>query len=110
MKVHIIRKETIEEFARQNARSRPSLEEWLTKVKNADWEKPADMRATFRTADLLGKNSSRVVFDMAGNNYRMICKYAFGDKQVHLFVSWIGTHAEYSKLCEDNGQYTVSIY
>jgi mRNA interferase HigB len=110
MKVHLIRKETIEEFARQNAQSRTSLQEWLTKVKNADWDKPADMQATFRSADLLGKNSNRVVFDVTGNRYRMICKYVFGDKQVHLFISWIGTHAAYDELCGNNEQYTVSIY
>jgi mRNA interferase HigB len=79
-------------------------------MKNADWEKPPDMQATFRRADLLGKSSNRVVFDIAGNNYRMICKYAFGDKQVHLFVCWIGTHAQYDELCDKNEQYTVSIY
>jgi mRNA interferase HigB len=110
MKVHLIRKDTIEDFARQNAQSRTSLGDWLAKVKNADWEKPADMQATFRSSDLLGKGSSRVVFDIAGNSYRMICKYAFGDKEVHLFVFWIGTHAEYDKLCDHNEQYTVSIY
>jgi mRNA interferase HigB len=110
MKVHLIRKETIEGFARQNAQSRASLEEWLTKVKNADWEKPADMQATFRSTDLLGKGSSRAVFDIGGNNYRMICKYAFGDNQVHLFICWIGPHAEYDELCDDDEQYTISIY
>ncbi len=110
MKVHLIRKETIEEFARRNAQSRTSLEEWLTKIKYADWEKPADIQATFRSTDLLGKSSGRAVFDIAGNHYRMICKYAFGDKQVHLFVCWIGTHAEYDELCDNNEQYSVSIY
>lgn len=40
----------------------------------------------------------------------MIGKYIFGDKQVHLFVCWLGTHAEYDKLCKDNKQYTVNIY
>jgi mRNA interferase HigB len=110
MKVHLVRKETIESFARQNARSRVSFEEWLAKLKYVDWNKPADITATFGNADLLGNNSNRVVFDIAGNNYRMICKYAFGDKQVHLFVCWIGTHAEYDKLCKLNEQYTVSDY
>ncbi|MGC4100172.1 type II toxin-antitoxin system HigB family toxin [Ferruginibacter sp.] len=110
MKVHLIKKETIEEFARQNARSRIAFEEWLTKLKNADWEKPTDIAATFRSADLLGKSSSRVVFDIAGNSYRMICKYFFGDKQVHLFVCWIGTHAVYDSLCSNQEQFFVSLY
>jgi len=110
MKVHLIRKETIEGYVEANARSRTSFAEWLTKLKHADWEKPTDMRSTFGTADLLGKNSNRVVFNIGGNNYRMICKYAFGDKQVHLFICWIGTHAEYNELCDDDNQYTTSNY
>ena len=110
MKVHLIRKETVENFAANNAQCRASMAEWLTKVKNADWEKPSDMQATFRSADLLGKSSNRVVFDIGGNNYRMICKYAFGEKQAHLFVCWMGTHAVYDELCDNNEQYTVSIY
>jgi len=110
MKVHLIRKETIEGYAVGNPGSRSPFAEWLTKLKHADWEKPSDIQATFGSADSLGKSSSRVVFNIGGNNYRMICKYFFGEKQVHLFVCWIGTHAEYDKLCDDNEQYTVSEY
>jgi mRNA interferase HigB len=110
MKVHLIRKETIESYVEGKPSSRSSFEEWLTKLKHADWEKPTDIQSTFGTADLLGKSSNRIVFNIGGNNYRMICKYAFGDRQVHLFVCWIGTHTEYDKLCDDNEQYTVSDY
>lgn len=110
MKVHLIRKETVEDFADNNAQSRISLAEWLTKVKYADWNKPTDIQASFGSADLLGKKSSRVVFDIGGNNYRMICKYAFGEKQAHLFVCWMGTHSAYDALCDNNEQYTVSLY
>ena len=93
MKVHLIRKETIDSFAKHNAQSRPAFDEWLVKLKYADWNTSADMMATFPSTDLLGNGSSRVVFDIAGNRYRMIGKYPFGDKQVHLFICWIGTHA-----------------
>ncbi|HKH63818.1 MAG TPA: type II toxin-antitoxin system HigB family toxin [Flavitalea sp.] len=110
MKVHLIRKETIEAFVSDNARSRVSFEEWLIKLRYANWAKPTDMKATFGTADLLGNSSNRVVFNIGGNNYRMICKHAFGVSQVHLFICWIGTHAEYDKLCNENKQYTVRNY
>ena len=110
MKVHLIKKQTIEDFALANARSRASFEEWLEKLKYADWEKPTDMQHTFGTADLLGNHSNRVVFDIGGNTYRMICKYAFGDKEAHLFICWIGTHAAYDKLNKKGEQYTVNLY
>lgn len=110
MKVHLIRKETIQAYALKNARSRSSFRIWLTAIKYADWESPENIKDTFGAADLLGNGSHRVVFDVGGNNYRIICKYAFGERQVHLFVCWIGTHADYDKLCKNNEQYTVNRY
>ncbi|HEV2483718.1 MAG TPA: type II toxin-antitoxin system HigB family toxin [Puia sp.] len=110
MKVHLIRRQTIEEFAIENARSRSSFRLWLLTLRCADWNRPEDILDTFGSADLLGDGCCRVVFDIGGNSYRMICHYVFGDKQVHLFVCWIGSHAEYSKLCKENKTFTISIY
>ena len=110
MRVHLIKRQSIEDFATANARSRSSFEEWLEKLKRADWEKPSDIKTTFGTADLLGEHSSRVVFDVGGNTYRVICKYAFGEKQVHLFVCWVGTHTAYDALNDNNEQYIVNNY
>lgn len=67
MKVHLIRKESIEAFAKQNAQSRVGFEEWITKLKYADWQMPADIQITFPSTDLLGNGSSRAVFDIGGN-------------------------------------------
>lgn len=110
MKVHLIRRETVDAYKKQNAQSRLPLEEWLVKLKYVDWVIPEDIRSTFPSADLLGKGSNRVVFDISGNKYRLIAKYAFGDVQVHLFICWIGTHAEYTKLCKTGEQYSISNY
>ena len=110
MKVHLLKRQTIENYSSTNARSRSSFLLWLTAIKVADWNNPGDILKMFGSADLLGNGSNRVVFDIAGNNYRMICHYVFGEREVHLFVCWIGTHAEYTKLCSDKKQYTVTDY
>jgi mRNA interferase HigB len=110
MKVHLIRKESIETYVVTHTGSKSSFNFWLSVLKHADWELPEDIQSTYGTADLLGNGSNRVVFNIGGNNFRMICKYAFGDKNVHLFICWIGTHAEYTKLCNKEEQYTVSFY
>ncbi len=110
MRVHLIKKQTLEDFATENARSRSSINIWLTLLKYADWNKPADIQETFCSADLLGNSCNRVVFDIGGNNYRMICKYVFGERQVHLFVCWIGTHAQYDAICKKNEQFTVNSF
>ncbi|MEP7229004.1 MAG: type II toxin-antitoxin system HigB family toxin [Ginsengibacter sp.] len=108
MRVHLIKRQTIEDYAEQNAQSRSSFRIWLTTTRFADWNEPTDIQQTFSSADLLGKSSSRVVFDIGGNNYRMICKYFFGEKEIHLYVCWIGTHADYDALCKKNEQYKIS--
>lgn len=100
MKVHLVRKATIEEYVTENASGRIGFTLFLTQLKYAEWETPEDMLATFPAADLLGNGTHRVVFNIGSNKYRMICKYHFGEKQVHLFICWIGTHAEYNKLCD----------
>jgi mRNA interferase HigB len=110
MRIHLIRKDTIEQFVSKNAQSRGPFEEWLTKLKYADWESTYDMKLSFPTVDLLGNGSNRAVFDIGGNKYRLIGKYAFGEKQIHLFICWIGSHAEYDKICKLNQQFEINIY
>jgi len=110
MKVHLIRKETIEDFVEANPQSRLPFESWNKIIKEADWLSSNDIKTSFNSVDLLGKGSNRLVFDIGGNNYRMICKYAFGIKKVHLFICWIGTHAEYDKVNKKGEQYTITIY
>jgi len=106
----LVKRQTIEEYLKGNARSRSSFRLWLSALKETDWDIPEDILKTFGSTDLLGKGTDRAVFDLGGNNYRMICHFVFGEKQVHLFICWIGTHSEYSKLCKQNKQFSVSIY
>lgn len=110
MKVHLIRKQTIEEYIHQYPGSRASFRNWLNILKYADWENPEHLLETFSSADLLGNGSNKVVFNIAGNRHRMICHYIFGEKQVHLFICWIGTHSEYTDICKMRKQYTINIY
>lgn len=110
MKVHLIKKQSIEDYTLKNARSRASFKIWLSILKRADWMEPKDIISTFNSADILGKSSNRVVFNIGGNKYRLICKYYLGSVKIHLFVKWIGTHAEYSKLCGEEKQYEVNMY
>lgn len=110
MKIHLLKEKTIRHYVKAHAGSKISFEEWLSKIKLADWNLPGDIKSSFPAADLLGSGSFRVVFDIAGNRFRMICKYAFGETEARLYVCWIGTHGEYDKLCENKEQFTVFNY
>jgi len=94
MKVRLIKRKSIEYFSLQNARSRSSFRLWLALLKRADWAKPGGITKTYGSADSLGNGSNKVVFDIAGNEYRMTCKYHIGVAGIHLYIKWIDTHSE----------------
>ncbi len=110
MKVHLIKKQSIERYVRSNAQSKVPFSIWLSTIKYVDWSEPSDIAKTFGSADILGGGSDRIVFNIGGNKYRMICKYYFGNFKIHLFIKWIGTHAEYTKLCKNGKQFLVSLF
>jgi mRNA interferase HigB len=110
MRIHLVKRKTIEAYEEANAGSRGPFTVWLTELRKCDWNKPENIREIFSSADLLGNGTNRVVFDIGGNLYRMICEYLFGQEETHLYICWIGTHAEYTKLCKNKKQYTVSKY
>ena len=72
---------------------------FLELLKVADWSVPDDVKSTFGNRVDVVCNGDRVVFDCGGGAFRIICGVMFGKKTVFLFVKFIGTHAEYDKLC-----------
>jgi mRNA interferase HigB len=70
------------------------LKLWRGEVKMANWSKPADIRAHYRSASFL--KNRRVVFNIKGNDYRLVASVAYRYQAV--FVKVIGTHAEYDLI------------
>jgi len=110
MKVRLVKRQTIIDFVNKHPRSKVSFSIWLRILKGVDWESTEDIKNVFNSADFIGKSSNRIVFNISGNNYRMICSYYFGEKYVHLYINWIGTHNEYDKICYKNLQYAIENY
>lgn len=71
-----------------------SLLSWYDEVQTADWNNPNELKALYRSASIL--NDKRVVFNICGNNYRLIVDVEYHLKIV--FVVWFGTHHQYDKL------------
>lgn len=63
-------------------------------LKRSEWTQPADLKAHYRSASIL--KNRRVVFNIKGNDYRLIVAVAF--KLGIVYVKFIGTHAEYDKI------------
>jgi len=64
-------------------------------VEKAAWSSPAQVRATFRSADFLAAN--RMVFDIKGNSYRLVAQVKYAPLFL-VFVHFLGTHAEYDRI------------
>lgn len=70
------------------------IQSWIYEVKYTDWDSAADLKLKYKTASII--NSKRVVFNIKGNDYRLIVDVEYKLKIV--FVVWFGTHNEYEKI------------
>ncbi len=92
--MRIIARKTLRDFWRVHADSEQPLRAWFHEAKNADWAQPSDVKDRYRHASILGDD--RVVFDIAGNKYRLIVKINYPYRVV--YIRFIGMHAEYDRI------------
>lgn len=95
--MRIIAKRTLRQFGERDRRfadAKRALEDWHAQVSQADWATPADVKAQYRDASIL--KSSRVVFNICGNKYRLVVKINYPYRVV--YIRFIGTHAEYDMI------------
>lgn len=72
---------------------------FYSRLLEANWTKPGDILNTFNDADIVKcKKGNRIVFNIGGNKYRLVCGYRFGRKCIFLFVKFVGTHKEYDNI------------
>jgi mRNA interferase HigB len=90
--MRIIKRGALVSFWQEHPDARPSLESWYAVVRRARWTTPAEMKAVYRHADLIGR---RTVFNIAGNKYRLVARVNYQSQRV--FVLYILTHAEYDR-------------
>ena len=92
--MRIVTFRTIQEFAKLHPDSDTPLRNWYKMTKEGVWNCFADVRQTFGSADSIGNN--RFVFNIKGNNYRLVAIVIFASKKV--YIRFIGTHDEYNKI------------
>jgi mRNA interferase HigB len=94
--MHIVAHSTLTAFHRQPqyADSKGALDAWYAIARVATWTSPADVKAQFANASIVGNN--RVVFNIKGNDYRLIVAMAY---RMHwAFIKFIGTHDQYNAV------------
>jgi len=97
--MRIISRKALREFwGRPGCRdAEQPLKAWFHEVSRADWETPAQVKAMFRSASIVG--NSRVIFNIAGNKYRLVVRVNYPYRVV--YIRFVGTHREYDEINVD---------
>ena len=67
---------------------------WHRHALHADWSSPADVKQDFRIASIL--KDGRVVFNIAGNKYRLVVWIKYDYRVVK--IRYNGTNTQYDKI------------
>src|SRR5258708_8640306 len=67
---------------------------WYRQTLKGDWSQPADVKEDIASASIL--KDGRVVFNIAGNKYRIVAWVNYPYRVV--YIRFIGTHAQYDKI------------
>ena len=92
--MRIIKTKPLSTFWCSHPDAESGLRQWIAQCRAASWRSMADVKAYARSADWVGNN--RVVFNIAGNKYRLVTAIHF--KTGIVLVKFIGTHAEYDRI------------
>ena len=94
--MRIISKRTLKNFYEQPqyADSKSAIESWYKEVSKLSWNNPNEVKEMYRSASIVG--NEKVVFNIAGNKYRLIVSINYYAKIV--FIKFIGTHKQYDKI------------
>lgn len=73
---------------------RAALDAWFAEVRHAQWANMAELRGRYATASVV--TNERVVFNIKGNDYRLVVAVNFAARVV--YVKWIGSHRDYDRI------------
>jgi mRNA interferase HigB len=71
-----------------------AVQSWFAEARQASWQNMAEVKAKYGSASIVG--SDRVVFNIKGNDYRLVAAIDFRHSIV--FIKWIGTHKDYDAI------------
>ena len=92
--MRIIAISTLRNYWTEHRLAEQSLKSWIQETEKSNWKNSAELKSKFRNASII--NSKRVVFNIRGNDYRLIVDVEYRLKII--FMVWIGAHTEYDKI------------
>jgi mRNA interferase HigB len=90
--MHIISGSRLKKYCATYPNAKPALQQWLKATDKTAWNNFVETRQTFPSADLVG---NLTVFNIAGNNFRLITYIDYERKKI--FIREFLTHSDYDK-------------
>ena len=90
----VISKAVLVEFWRKHPASKPAFQTWFEDARHAQWKTSQDIKLRHASASFVAAN--RVVFNIKGNDYRLVVAVAY--RFAALYIKFVGTHAEYDAI------------
>lgn len=90
--MHVISRKVLRAFWEQYPKSKNSLSRWFRIMEKTDFASFNELRVTFPSADKVG---GFIVFNLGGNNYRLIASIHFNRSKV--YIRNVLTHETYEK-------------
>ncbi len=92
--MRVVAVSTLKAFWSHHPDAEQPLKAWYEEASNASWNQPADIKNQYRSTSVL--KNRRVVFNIKGNDYRLVVAIAYKLQIVH--VKFVGTHKEYDVI------------
>lgn len=92
--MRVIARKILRDFWEKHKDCEQHLKSWFSEAEKVIWENPNQIKITYPSASIL--NDNRIVFNIKGNNYRLIVKINYDYQMV--WIRFIGTHADYDKI------------
>ncbi|WP_422928580.1 type II toxin-antitoxin system HigB family toxin [Singulisphaera sp. PoT] len=100
--MRVITKVRLKKFWEKHPESEDAMLRFYREARKATWHNYAEIKETFPAADTCG---TCYIFDVQGNNYRVIAKIHFPKfneklkrwEQGRVYIRAVMTHAEYAK-------------
>ncbi len=94
--MRIIKEKTLLDYCKLSKykQAEESLKAWIYEVRFSSWGNANELKTRYGNASII--SSKRVVFNIKGNDYRLIVDIEYKLKVV--FIVLFGTHTEYDEI------------
>lgn len=104
--MNIIAKGTILYYIKKYPNAKTSLLAWFQEFSKLSCKNFNELKSVYATASIVSNN--RVVFNIKGNNYRLLITLNFS--KMTAYIIWFGTHTEYDKIDVGKHSFDISIF